>query len=72
MGNFTATVCLRLQTLPMSDQNSWFYHVYGRGGGGRSRRVLTISNELVPETHEEYPEVKCFALWTTHCFTKRL
>ena len=32
MGNFTATVCLRLPTLPMSAQNSWFYHVYGGGG----------------------------------------
>ena len=38
MGNFTATVCLRLQTLPMSAQNSWFYHVYGRGGGGGKQK----------------------------------
>ena len=61
MGNFTATVCLRLQTLPMSDQNSWFYHVYGREGwGGGSEKQKGADNKqrtCTPKVMKSIPKL---------------
>ena len=66
----------RLQSLLMSDQNSWFHGGGGRGAGGGGEGggegCWQEATNLYPESHEECPEVKCFALWTTHCFTKRI
>ena len=60
----------RLQSLPMSDQNSWFHR---RGGGGEGvGKGKDADNKQRTESHEEYTEFKCFAFWTTRCFTKRV
>lgn len=73
MGNFTATVCKRTSTISTDEWSKQLVpQRRGGGGGGKGEGCWQYATNLYPESHEEYPEVKCFAFWTTHCFTKRV